>query len=72
MSYWSSEAEVNSKKCKWRRDSKPESNQGNKSAEWHSSTAAVDPQEQIQHKEHTKHDPEQTQQHSQSHTHCCR
>ena len=57
-SYCFLEAEVGSDKREWDGDSKPESKQGNQGAKRHRGTAAFHPQEQIQHKEHTKYDPE--------------
>ena len=55
---WFSEAEVRSDKCEWNGDSKPESKQSHKGAEWHGGAAAFDPQDQIQYKEHSEYNPE--------------
>ena len=56
-SYQLLEAEVSSNKRQWDGDSKPQSKKSNKRAEWHSGTAALDPQDQIEHKEHSEYDP---------------
>ena len=59
------EAEVGADEGQWDGNAKPESKEGDQSTERHCSTAALDPQDQIQHKEHTKHDPK----HTHTHTH---
>jgi len=52
------EAEVRSDEREWNGDSKPESKQSYKGAEWHGGAAAFDPQDQIQYKEYSEHNPE--------------